>query len=69
MKSRNIFTIFLAILVMALGACSPSSSASGNPLVGAVAPDFELENALGGTTTLSEYSGTPVLLFFHMAVG
>ncbi|MBT3239648.1 MAG: redoxin domain-containing protein [Chloroflexi bacterium] len=33
------------------------------------APEFTLDNALGGKTSLSDYSGKPVLLFFHMAVG
>ena len=64
-KSR---TLFLLILALVITACA-SPSASESPLVGTAAPDFELENALGGKTSLAEYSGTPVLLFFHMAVG
>lgn len=68
MQTRKRYTILLIVLAFILAACgSPPSSASS--LVGTVAPDFQLENALGGTTSLSDYSGTPVLLFFHMAVG
>ena len=33
------------------------------------APDFSFENALGAPVALADYSGTPVLLFFHMADG
>jgi len=33
------------------------------------APDFTLPNALGGEIWLSDYSGQPVFLFFHMTVG
>ena len=60
--------ILLVILALVLTACS-APSAETSPLVGNVAPNFELENAVGGKTSLAEYSGTPVLLFFHMAVG
>ena len=58
----------LILLSLILAACAPQS-ATANPMVGKKAPDFALENALGGKTSLSEYAGTPVLLFFHMAVG
>ena len=66
--NKKVSAIFLVMLAFVLAACG-SASADASPLVGTVAPDFELENALGGTTSLSEYSGRPVLLFFHMAVG
>ncbi len=33
------------------------------------APDFTLEDATGGEVSLADYSGKPVLLYFHMAVG
>jgi cytochrome oxidase Cu insertion factor (SCO1/SenC/PrrC family) len=38
-------------------------------LVGSTAPEFTLENTAGSQTSLSDYGGEPVLLFFHMAVG
>lgn len=66
--NKKISVILLAVLAFMLAACG-STSYDVSPLVGTVAPDFELENALGGTTSLSDYSGKPVLLFFHMAVG
>jgi len=68
MQIRKKMAILLVMLALALTACA-SPSISESPLAGTVAPDFELENALGGKTSLAEYSGTPVLLFFHMAVG
>ncbi|MCP4139739.1 MAG: redoxin domain-containing protein [Chloroflexi bacterium] len=68
MQIKKTRTNLLVILAFILAACS-SPSAPINSLVGSTAPDFELDNALGGKTSLSEYSGTPVLLFFHMAVG
>ncbi len=66
--NKKVSTILLVILAFVLAACG-SPSADASLLAGTVAPDFELENALGGTTSLSDYSGKPVLLFFHMAVG
>ena len=38
--------------------------------LGEAAPAFTLPTADGGTVSLADYQGkTPVLLFFHMAVG
>lgn len=66
---RNRYLLaLLALLVFVLTACA-SQPAVDNPMVGTQAPDFTLENALGGQVSLSDYQGTPVLLFFHMAVG
>ena len=61
---KSIKIVVIAIFILLLAACSPDTGLIGNP-----APDFSLENTDGGTTTLSDYSGEPVLLFFHMAVG
>jgi len=61
------FTLLLLLIVLAT-ACAPQPIQS-NSLVGATAPDFVLDDALGGQTSLSDYQGKPVLLFFHMAVG
>ena len=58
----------LLITVLLLSACS-SDNAVDSGLIGTTAPDFTLENTQGGETSLSEFQGTPVLLFFHMAVG
>jgi peroxiredoxin len=55
-------------LVLMLAACSTQSEAASS-LVGSTAPDFTLPNTDGGQTSLSDYQGTPVLLYFHMAVG
>ena len=68
MKNKTIHLILISILVVILAACSTQESAD-NPQLGTSAPDFTLENALGGKVSLSDYQGTPVLLFFHMAVG
>lgn len=52
-------------LLLILTGCSNSDQVK----VGADAPDFTLADAQGGEVSLSEFSGQPVLLFFHMAVG
>lgn len=67
MKKYLQFT--LVLLVSLLAACSTQTAEEVPALVGTTAPDFTLDNALGGQTSLSDYQGTPVLLFFHMAVG
>ena len=66
MKSK--FFLALGLISLLLAACGGTSSA---PTTGEVrpAPDFTLPNALGGEVSLSDYSGEPVFLFFHMAVG
>ena len=69
MRIRKTSLLLLVVLAFVLTACGPSPSPPENALLGSTAPDFELDNALGGKTSLAEYSGTPVLLFFHMAVG
>lgn len=64
MQKFILFSI-MVVAVIFLTACSSAEES----LVGTSAPDFTLENTQGGQTTLSEFRGTPVLLFFHMAVG
>lgn len=68
MQRKIVNLPFLAFLAVVLVACA-SQPAAESPLVGSKAPDFTLDDALGGQVSLSEYQGTPVLLFFHMAVG
>ena len=68
MKINTIPVSLFFVLVLILTACTSPPSPQDS-LIGSTAPDFKLENALGGQTSLSDYSGTPVLLFFHMAVG
>jgi len=68
MNNQIFRLILISILVVILAACSTQQDAD-SPQLGISAPDFTLENALGGQVSLSDYQGTPVLLFFHMAVG
>ena len=67
MNRYNVFTLLVMLAVFIAGCTSQQAPVSS--LVGSNAPDFILDNALGGQTSLSDYDGTPVLLFFHMAVG
>ena len=68
MKKFPVYLTFLFLVSLVFTACSPQGSPAVS-LVGSTAPDFELDDTLGGQTALSDYKGTPVLLFFHMAVG
>ena len=52
--------------ILAVG-CRPVSG--GNPGPGSPAPDFTLPESGGGQVGLADFSGRPVLLYFHMAVG
>ena len=66
---KRIHLISLIILVIAvLTGCNPADSPA-HLETGSAAPLFTLDDALGGKTSLSDYQGTPVLLYFHMAVG
>ena len=63
---RSAFVAGVISLSVLLAAC-----ASGDRLeVGDVAPDFTLQEAAGGSVSLTEFrNGGPALLYFHMAVG
>ena len=69
MTKKYVWIITLSLILL-LTACVPKEDPA-DPLVGTLAPAFQLDNALGGQVSLSDYTeqGTPVLLFFHMAVG
>ena len=69
MRVKTVRNILLVLLAFVLAACSSSQQAPADSFVKTTAPGFTLDDALGGQTSLSDYSGTPVLLFFHMAVG
>ena len=66
MKLKNFLTLGLVSILLA--ACGGASSAPVSEEI-SPAPDFTLPNALGGEIALSDYTGEPVFLFFHMAVG
>lgn len=68
MKKNTILVSLFFVLALILTACTSAPSPQ-NSLIGSTAPNFKLDNTLGGQTSLSDYEGTPVLLFFHMAVG
>jgi len=59
--------LLVVLLLLALAACGGSEPEGIQ--TGAAAPDFSLPDVTGQTVSLSDYAGTPVLLFFHMAVG
>ena len=63
---RRIALVALLLLMVLVAACGGDS---GGLAVGDLAPDFGLPESGGATVALSDYSGEPVLLFFHMADG
>ncbi|MEE4252786.1 MAG: redoxin domain-containing protein [Desulfuromusa sp.] len=68
LKLRISPLILVAFLLIT--ACSQNKEPSES-LVGMQAPAFQLDDTRGGRVSLSDYTQreTPVLLFFHMAVG
>lgn len=65
MKFVHFLYGLLALPLVLLTACGGGSGIE----VGAEAPDFTLPDAAGGDVSLADYSGQPVLLYFHMAGG
>ena len=63
MKKALFVMVILSIFLSACGV-SPKSKTKLEK-----APQFTLPNALGGNVSLNDFSGRPVLLLFHMAVG
>jgi cytochrome oxidase Cu insertion factor (SCO1/SenC/PrrC family) len=73
MRSRVLLEAAIA-LVIGGAACSgqqetPQRSEEGPIAVGRPAPAFSLPSASGGTVSLSDYAGKPVLLYFSMGPG
>jgi cytochrome oxidase Cu insertion factor (SCO1/SenC/PrrC family) len=72
MRSRILVgtAIALAIVTTACTRQEPTTTAQHGPVeVGQRAPEFVLESASGGTVSLSDYAGRPVLLYFSMGPG
>jgi cytochrome oxidase Cu insertion factor (SCO1/SenC/PrrC family) len=72
MRTRMLVAAAIAFAV-AGGACTrqePTPSSQRTPIaVGDTAPAFALKSASGGTVSLSDYAGKPVLLYFSMGPG
>ena len=59
--------IVVLLAVLALASCTDGG---GEGLaVGDDAPGFSLPEASGSTVSLEDFTGTPTLLYFHMADG
>lgn len=56
-------------LLLALAGTLIVACGGGGLGVGSDAPAFTLPAADGGTVSLADYAGRPVLLYFHMAMG
>ena len=65
MNVKTVFfiTFFSTFILVACG------SSEGTLAVGDTAPDFSLTVADNSVVSLNDYSGKPVLLYFHMALG
>ena len=68
-RKNWMWAMVLAVFFLAT-ACT-SNKESADSLVGTPAPAFQLADARGGQVSLDDFTeqGTPVLLYFHMAVG
>jgi len=62
--------VAFAIVGAACTRQEPSPTSRQSPIaVGHSAPAFSLQSASGGTVSLSDYAGRPVLLYFSMGPG
>jgi len=72
MRSRMLVAAAIAFAIVG-AACTREetspSSAQGPIALGDTAPAFSLDSAGGGTVSLSDYAGRPVLLYFSMGPG
>jgi len=68
-KKLNSGFLWLAFsLTFTLMGCQAKTPATGTPVENQ-ASAFTLPSSDGGTVSLSDYAGQPVLLYFHMANG
>ncbi len=72
MRFQNKIAVVVGFALLAI-ACThqrvPSGQTQAPIKVGAQAPLFTLSSAGGGTVSLSDYAGKPVLLYFSMGPG
>ncbi|MBC8507063.1 MAG: redoxin domain-containing protein [Anaerolineales bacterium] len=61
--------IFMLALLMSLTLLLSACASAADLQVGGKAPDFLLQSAQGNQISNADYSGQPVLLYFHMAMG
>ena len=72
MKRQMLVATVIAFSFVGAGCTrqTSSSSSEATPIaVGDTAPTFSLRSASGGTVSLSDYVGKPVLLYFSMGPG
>jgi cytochrome oxidase Cu insertion factor (SCO1/SenC/PrrC family) len=72
MKPRMLVAVAIAFSIVGVACTRQATSSSSNhtPVaVGDAAPAFSLKSASGGTVSLSDYVGKPVLLYFSMGPG
>jgi len=63
---KLLVTLLLVAVAFGFSACSSSAN---DLTVGDEAPDFSLLSANNNEISLHDYEGSPVLLYFHMAMG
>lgn len=70
MQRKKKMWLLIVASIFLTTACS-QNEVTTESLVGTQAPAFQLDDARGGQVVLSDYTQhrTPILLFFHMAVG
>ena len=72
MRLESLLRIGVLFVVVLTGCVEsrPAGDAGGGPVkIGATAPDFSLPSTSGGEVSLSDYRGSPVLLYFSMGPG
>lgn len=64
MRYNNYKFLLISILSVMLTACNSTPQLEVAPVVGALAPDFELQDIDGELVSLSDHQGQPVLINF-----